>query len=664
MTLRGRLQIILVPALLGLLSLAVFTSVGHFREARTLRQLEQQNAFVGTVGALVHELQVERGLSAGFLASKGARFGDELRTQREKSDQALARMDAAARDPRADRALEHLRATVDEGTRAAAAQIALRTRIDALGLSGPESFTSYSATIDRLLTIVGRASVQAEQPLVARRAAAAYAFSYAKEFAGRERATLNNVFVAKGFDPLLYQRALSIFAAQDVYLAQFHLHASEEARRAHVGLLQGAEVEDAAALRAHALAARPGEPLDVDPARWFRVITGKIERMRQVELALAMESSRLVIGESTQATRTAWLSALFSVLTAAVAIGLGAWQSRTILASIGGEPDYAASVARRVAAGDLTCTVVTRDGDESSLLAAMKHMRDQLFEVVGRIRATTDTVGTAAQQIAAGNADLAQRTEEQAASLEKTAASMEQLTATVKQNAASAEQARSLSVSASALTEEGGRVVHDVVDTMRAIRDASRQIAEITEVIDGIAFQTKILALNATVEAARVGEQGRGFAVVALEVRDLAGRTAAAAKQIGGLVRDAGARIAEGTERADQAGRTLGDVVSSVQAVVDMVTEISAASAEQSLGIEQVNEAITQMDQVTEQNAALVEESAAAADSMEGQAKELLRAVSVFELEAAVGAPPPHADALRGRRSDPSLPGARTAWSG
>jgi len=307
--------------------------------------------------------------------------------------------------------------------------------------------------------------------------------------------------------------------------------------------------------------------------------------------------------------------------------------ARSITRQLGGEPAYAADVVKRVADGNLTKEIATRDGDSTSLLAWMKKMQENLRGIVGEIKESTETIGTASSQIAQGNADLSQRTEEQASSLEETASSMEELTSTVKQNAENAKQANQLAAGASDVAVKGGAVVKQVVDTMSAISESSKKIADIIGVIDGIAFQTNILALNAAVEAARAGEQGRGFAVVASEVRNLAQRSAAAAKEIKALIGDSVEKVGTGTKLVDEAGQTMQEIVSSVKRVTDIMAEITAASQEQSSGIEQVNTAITQMDEVTQQNAALVEEAAAAAESMQEQAEQLAQAVSVFKLD-------------------------------
>ena len=305
---------------------------------------------------------------------------------------------------------------------------------------------------------------------------------------------------------------------------------------------------------------------------------------------------------------------------------------RSIARQLGAEPGQAAEVARSVAVGDLSVPIELRPGDETSLMAQLKHMQSSLTQVVGSVRQNSESVATASAQIAQGNLDLSQRTEEQASALEQTAASMEQLSSTVKANADNAKQANQLARGASTVAIQGGQIVTEVVATMKGINDSSKKIADIISVIDSIAFQTNILALNAAVEAARAGEQGRGFAVVASEVRNLAGRSAEAAKEIKSLINASVERVEQGTALVDQAGITMTEVVSSIKRVTDIMGEISAASTEQSAGVSQVGQAVSQMDMVTQQNAALVEESAAAAESLKVQALQLVQTVAVFKL--------------------------------
>jgi methyl-accepting chemotaxis protein len=376
---------------------------------------------------------------------------------------------------------------------------------------------------------------------------------------------------------------------------------------------------------------------DLPAAEYFAITTRAID----AQFKLVDEASRLLAGalraEVDQARQE-----LLMVLGGSGALALLAlWLMWTVTRVTTQSMAAALHVAEAVAAGDLGAEVGAAGRDETGqLLRALAKMKDSLAQVVGTVRTNADSVASATAQIAQGNQDLSQRTEEQASALEETAASMEQLGSTVRHNADNARQANQLAQAASQVAAEGGQVVAEVVRTMKGINDSSRRIADIIGVIDGIAFQTNILALNAAVEAARAGEQGRGFAVVASEVRNLAQRSAAAAKEIKTLITASVEQVGQGTALVDKAGATMQEVVGSIQRVTDIMGEISAASAEQSTGVAQVGEAVGQMDQATQQNAALVEESAAAAASLKQQAQQLVQAVAVFKLAAGGDAQP------------------------
>ena len=335
-----------------------------------------------------------------------------------------------------------------------------------------------------------------------------------------------------------------------------------------------------------------------------------------------------------------------------IAVALGALLAFTVTRSIVRPVQQGKQAAESIADGDLTHPITTTHNDETGqLLQALATMQSRLATIVGNVRHSAEAVATASAEIASGNNDLSARTEQQASALEETAASMEELGSTVRQNADNARQANQLAMSASTVAIQGGQVVAEVVDTMKGINESSKKIADIISVIDSIAFQTNILALNAAVEAARAGEQGRGFAVVASEVRNLAQRSAEAAKEIKGLIGTSVERVERGSALVDRAGATMSEVVASIRRVTDIMGEISAASSEQSSGVGQVGEAITQMDQATQQNAALVEQSAAAADSLKTQAGQLVEAVAVFRLGAdhamPVASPRPASNASR-----------------
>lgn len=363
----------------------------------------------------------------------------------------------------------------------------------------------------------------------------------------------------------------------------------------------------------------------IDPL--YREVLAEINKL--VDLQKTEESELL---ESAVASGNDLMRLLALIGLIAVALGIGL--SQLITRSIIGPLHEAVAIAKRVAAGNLTSHIqVTAKDETGELLQALKDMNDSLLTIVGEVRTGTDIMASASGQIASGNLDLSARTEQQAGSLQQTAASIEELTATVKHNAANALEANQQAVSASEVAVKGGVVVSQVVGTMSSINESSRKIVDIISVIDSIAFQTNILALNAAVEAARAGEQGRGFAVVAAEVRNLAKRSAAAAQEIKHLIDDSVEKVGNGVLLVNQAGFTMDEVVASVRRVTVIIGEISTASQEQTFGIEQINQAIAHMDGVTQQNAALVEQAAAAAQSLQEQAGHLARVVSVFELD-------------------------------
>jgi methyl-accepting chemotaxis protein len=402
-------------------------------------------------------------------------------------------------------------------------------------------------------------------------------------------------------------------------------------------------------------------------AESFKIVDGLVKGMDRAPTAkidqiveFIQQQSTKMIAASTLSNAEAQKKAVTLIIATVVATLcvcgiIMVWLVRSITTPL----NEAVGIARIVAAGDLSTEIQVRGTDEiGTLLSSLKEMHDNLAAIVSKVRAGTDAIADASSEIAQGNLDLSARTEEQASSLEETASAMEELTSTVKQNGDSAGEASKLAATASVVATRGGEAVANVISTMGSINDSSKKIVDIIGVIDGIAFQTNILALNAAVEAARAGEQGRGFAVVASEVRNLAQRSAAAAKEIKTLIGNSVEQVEAGSKLVGQAGTTMDEVVASVKRVNGIITDIASASSEQNVGLDQINEAIAQMDAVTQQNAALVEQAAAAAEAMKQQAESLKDAVSVFKIHErfvtpALSAPPRPAPASALRRPQP-----------
>jgi methyl-accepting chemotaxis protein len=437
--------------------------------------------------------------------------------------------------------------------------------------------------------------------------------------------------VAKGV-AVVEANAREITKQWDAYMATYltseEKKLAEEFVAARKAYLDGALLPAVQALKANEVQKAQQIFLDVVPVL-VGPVEAKISALMQLQLDVALAENKAAVARyETIRNLSLGLTATGLVLS----VLLGVFITRGILGELGTEPRTAASLVTAVAQGDLSVRIDLKPGDTTSLLAKLSDMQGSLAAVVTHVRQNSESVATASAQIAQGNQDLSGRTEEQASALQQTAATMEQLGTTVRNNADSARQANQLAQGASVVAAQGGEVVGKVVTTMQGISDSSRKIGDIIGVIDGIAFQTNILALNAAVEAARAGEQGRGFAVVASEVRSLAQRSAEAAKEIKTLIGRSVEQVDQGTALVDQAGKTMGEIVGSIQRVSDIVAEITTASAEQSNGVQQVGEAVSQMDQATQQNAALVEESAAAAESLKSQAQQLVKAVAVFKL--------------------------------
>ncbi|ALT75929.1 methyl-accepting chemotaxis protein [Paucibacter sp. KCTC 42545] len=467
-----------------------------------------------------------------------------------------------------------------------------------------------------------------------------YAINFRGSAHDRAIATRDYVLAA---EPELRQReastidALAKFYAESALPLENLIGQSEdgaELKRLY-GAIKTIDSEAVATTKAVIAAVDQGDNASAQTLLWTKAKPQYVQWLASINKLIDFEETRVQASNKTAIEEAVGFRAvMLFALAVALACGIGlAWViSRNIVSQLGAEPAALGEAAQRVAAGDLSSVLGATHAPAGSVLASLGAMQEALAQVVGQVRQVSGSIATGSAEIANGNLELSKRTESQAGNLQQTAATMKQLGATVRNNAESANQANQLARNASTVAAQGGEVVGKVVTTMQDINDSSRRIGDIISVIDGIAFQTNILALNAAVEAARAGEQGRGFAVVASEVRSLAQRSAEAAKEIKTLIGRSVEQVEQGTVLVDQAGKTMGEIVGSIQRVSAIVAEITSASAEQSNGVQQVGGAVSQMDRVTQQNAALVEESAAAAESLKGQAQQLVQAVAVFKL--------------------------------
>jgi methyl-accepting chemotaxis protein len=606
---------------------------------QALETAQQEVTGVAPAGALLKLLRVtqqHRGLSAAALAGNEAAAAKRQAVQQEV-DQALAAAQAAVQALQ-DPTLNQRSATLLEQWQALAQAVAGKT------IEAPASFSRHGTLVSAQLDLL-RDVAQATGMSLDAQAATHHAIG----------ATLNDLprlteamgqLRARGATALQKQAATPEDKARFEALATMARlfdhnarHAFEQLGRADARMAAAlkpareqaqALAEDSLALVQKALLS--SEVLDHPPAAYFERQTKAIDAQFALVDAAFAEVRRALDERAADSRRALLLLAGSMLALAALSLGLLAAVTRSTIQGI----DAALAVARTVAAGDLSARIdITRRDETGDLLAALKAMNDSLASLVGQVRDSSEQIATGAGQIASGNADLSQRTEEQASNLQQTAASMEQLNASVRHNADSARQAAGMAQGASGVARQGGQDMAAVVATMQEISESSRRIGDIIGVIDGIAFQTNILALNAAVEAARAGEHGRGFAVVAGEVRSLAQRSAQAAREIKSLIASSTERVETGMRQVSGAGQTMEQIVAQVQRVDALIGEIGDSTQQQATGIGQVGDAVDQLDQVTQQNAALVEESAAAADSLHQQATRLVAAVGRFRLAAA-----------------------------
>ncbi len=628
--LRNKLALMLLFPLLAVLYFSATGAVEKWRQAREMGSLLALSELAVKISALVHESQRERGMTALFLGSKGTKFREELTAQRAQTDKQVASLrgylggfDRTRLGVEFGKSLDDALARMDKtaGTRDA---------VSGLSIAAPDAIAHYTGLNTALLRVIARSTHLSDQGDLARRLTAYVSFLQAKERTGIERAMLSNTFAQDAFAPGMYERAITVVTAKDTYGDVFESLATADDREFAKKTLTGPAVDEVARMRKLAFEKAATGNFGTDPGHWFKTITEQINLMKQVEDRL----SETLIAQARRLETQAWSALTLFLALGVVALGVASAVGYLVVRNILQSINAVLATVSELAAGNLTQRIALASRDELGKMgAAVNAFIDTLHGLIGQIRDAAQQAGSAARQLAEASEHLSTGAQEQASSIEETAASLEEITGTVKQNADNARQASQLAVGSRSVAEEGGHVVEGAVQSMSEINQSSKKIADIITTIDEIAFQTNLLALNAAVEAARAGEQGRGFAVVAAEVRNLAQRSATAAKEIKGLIKDSVQKVGAGSQLVNKSGETLSGIVSSVKRVTDLVSEIAAACQEQSMGVDQVNKAVIQMDQVTQSNAAQTEELSSTAQALAGQAARLQELIAHFTLE-------------------------------
>ncbi|MCC4287788.1 methyl-accepting chemotaxis protein [Vreelandella aquamarina] len=623
---RFKFALVLVLPLIALGWFAASGAIARQAVVNELSRMQALTALAQQAGGWVHQVQQERGMTAGFLGSQGKVFGDRLRQQRSDTD-AAAEAFFQQRD-QLDATL--LTSTISSQLAAVEQQWqqnqSLRDQVDLLSVATPEALGHYTGLNSLLMVLVGELAHLTGEGAITRQLAAYYNLLEAKNLAGIERALLSNVFAADAMPEATLQRLLSLIGEERAFLETFRVLSGAANREALETALSGPEVERV--LERRALAIQQTAGFGVNPEEWFDWQTVKIGRLKALEDSVSASIVSTADELKRQAQRDLWWYLAIAVVAAVIAIGMAILIVRTMT-----RPLQRALVSIAERGDDLTQRLPVPGSDElSRLYQAVNDASAQTEQLIAEMKRNAQSVALASNEIAQGNQDLAQRTEEQSASLVQTASSMEQMTATVRQNADNAHQAQRMTGGVANQAQEATEVAMQARQAMQHIHQANEQVTTIVTAIDNIAFQTNLLALNASVEAARAGEHGRGFAVVADEVRKLASRSAEEASQIRHLVNNNVARINEGEALVATTSDTLEKIAARVQQVAALVDEIATASHEQSAGVEQISHAMAQLEDVTQQNASLVEQVATASRSLDDQAEEMTTLVSRFRV--------------------------------
>jgi methyl-accepting chemotaxis protein len=661
MSTRSQLLVMLSLPLLALVAYATITVWGAMRELRSVHLSTAAVEAAIASSQLIHEQQKERGLSSGFLASRGEQFRPELASQRELTNRRLDDLRSVARRLSetpllAETLLKPLELAIDK----ASALSDFRPQVDAQSVKPAESFARYTAAISTGVDVISAVAKATNNAEIARAATAYLMFVQAKEFAGRERATLNAAFAARTFDPESFRRFVGIVSAHDLYMHGFRTFATAEARNIVDETVKGSAVDEVSQMRRKALESTAGEEVDVAPAQWFKASTARIELMKTVESALDEQILGVLAQQEKVALRTLSVAALGSTVAAVVALVLSSVMIRRLTRRLGGEPAAAAALARAIAGGDLTQPIQVAPGDTRSVMAAMRAMQESLREMIAAVHATSTTVFSQATRLASASRQVSTASSASSESAQTIATAVEQLSTSIQSIAGSSDAVNATSKQTGEAAMAGRQIVSRTADEMKSIAEVvdassrsvnelgqqSQEIATIANVIREIADQTNLLALNAAIEAARAGEQGRGFAVVADEVRKLAERTRRSTLEISSTIEkirccmsEAERGMAAGTARvrdalaeAERAEESIGDIHSSAAAVISSVDDITAHLREQSSTSKEISQNVGAIATSSAQVSDTVDSMAGIARHLESLAGTLQQSVKRFQI--------------------------------
>jgi len=634
-----KIVLILLPPIIGLLYFSIIDVIDKVETAGRLQSVQSLAELSVKISALVHETQRERGMTAGYLGSNGEKFAVEIETQRRQTDNKVSELESYLKDFDTDAFGTKFASALDSAMGGLEQLHSRRGQVASMSISTADAIGYYTSANKGFLDVIGAATKLSDSGEITRMTDAYLNFLQAKERAGIERAVLTNTFSRDAFGPGMFVKFTTLVAQQDTYLDNFSVLAANEEAEYFDLKMRAPEIASVERMRQVAFDRASAGGFGIDAGEWFDTITAKINLFKEIENRLSEHLIARAGALNNEASMTLALHATTALLAGLIALLMGFLIARSITRALGSALEALNDIAD--GEGDLTRRLDDSARDEVGQLAgAFNRFAEKIQTMLIDIRQASQSINTASSEIATGNIDLSSRTEQQSASLEETASSMEELTSTVRQTAGNAKQADQLASSARDRAIQGGSIVAEAVTAMEEISTSSQKIADIIGVIDEIAFQTNLLALNASVEAARAGDQGRGFAVVASEVRSLAQRTASEAKEIRELIKDSVSRVEEGSRLVNQSGESLTEIVESVTRVSDIVAEITMAANEQSAGIEQINQAVTQLDEMTQQNASLVEEAAAASKSLDEQAEGMSQLVSRFVIDGGGSVPP------------------------